>query len=81
MLVENDKIERREREMRKGHGMASTPVGVKEEKEPEKKSVGSGETLMTFRLLNGTMLKHTFPSESKLADVRKWLQLDEVCIS
>ncbi|KAI5841956.1 hypothetical protein DFP73DRAFT_555201 [Morchella snyderi] len=77
MLVENDKIERREREMRKVHGLASTPVGVKVGKEPEKKPVGSGETLMTFRLLNGTMLKNTFPSQSKLADVRKWLQLDE----
>jgi hypothetical protein len=75
MLVENDKIERRERERRKVHGLASTPVRVKEEKKP----VGSGETLMAFRLLNGTMLKNTFPSESKLADVRKWL--DEVCIS
>ncbi|KAH8147189.1 uncharacterized protein LAJ45_08667 [Morchella importuna] len=69
MLVENDKIERREREKRKVHGPAPAPVREKEEKKP----VASGETLMTFRLLNGTMLKNTFPSESKLADVRKWL--------
>lgn len=75
MLVENDKIERREREKRKVHRPVPAPV----QKEEEKKPMGSGETLMAFRLLNGTMLKNAFPGESKLTDVRKWL--DKVCTS
>lgn len=75
-LVENDKIERREREARKQqiqqtrqHAQTSAP-----ESEP---GPSSNETAISFRLLDGSILKAKFASSSKLADVRQWL--DEVC--
>lgn len=75
-LVENDKIERREKEARKQQVQRTRQYARVRTPEPEP-GPSSNETAISFRLLDGTILKSKFASSSKLADVRQWL--DKVC--
>lgn len=74
-LVENDKIERRAKEARKQQ--AQQTRHYYRTKDPES-GPSSGETAISFRLLDGSILKGKFASSSKLKSVRQWL--DEVCL-
>lgn len=80
MLVENDKVERRERAQRGKivvAGKEEVKEGVKEKKVAVGRNVGTwGEISIAFRLLDGNTLKKSFESRSKLADVRKWLDVN-----
>lgn len=70
-LVENDKIERREKEARKKQSkLANQQNSPVQAPEP---GPSDSETAISFRLLDGTILKSKFPSSSKLTDVRRWL--------
>lgn len=75
-LVENDKIERREKEARKQQVQQTRQHIRPTVPEPEP-GPSSYETAISFRLMDGTILKSKFASSSKLADVRRWL--DQVC--
>lgn len=78
-LVENDKIERREKEARKQQAaLARRPAVTTPQPDPGPVP-SSNETAISFRLLDGSILKSKFASSSKLADVRAWL--DQVCIA
>lgn len=71
-LLENDKIERRQREANRKQALeADSPT--KENVPPAPRPTGP-ETAISFRLLDGSSLKAKFPSSAVLgADVRQWL--------
>lgn len=80
-LLENDKIERRQKEAKRKQSLAEEHDGApgpaaKENvplKSPTPRPTG-GETAISFRLLDGSSLKAKFPSLSILGtDVRQWL--------
>lgn len=81
-LLENDKIERRQREAKRKQALAEDHDGAppgpaaKEnipQKSPTPRPTGT-ETALSFRLLDGSSLKTKFPSLSLLGtDVRQWL--------
>lgn len=80
-LLENDKIERRQKEAGRRQSLAEGYIGVpgpaaKEgipQNSPTPRPTGN-ETAISFRLLDGSSLKAKFPSLSLLGtDVRQWL--------
>lgn len=73
-LVENDKIERRAKEERKQQAQRTRKYVRTQSPES---GPSSNETAISFRLLDGSILKAKFSSSSKLKDVRRWL--DTVC--
>lgn len=72
-LVEHDKIERRVKEARK---QAQRTKHYYRKDDPES-GPSSDETAISFRLLDGSILKGKFESSLELKSVRQWL--DEVC--
>lgn len=75
-LVENDKIERRAKEERKQQAQRTKHYYYRTT-DPES-GPSSDETAISFRLLDGSILKGKFASSSKLESVRRWL--GEVCL-
>lgn len=80
-LLENDKIERRQKEVKRkqaiaeDHDRAPGPAAKENvpQKSPALRPTGT-ETAISFRLLDGSSLKAKFPSLSLLGtDVRQWL--------
>lgn len=80
-LLENDKIERRQREAKRKQALAEDHDGAPDpaakenipQKSPTPRPTGT-ETAISFRLLDGSSLKTKFPSLSLLGtDVRQWL--------
>lgn len=69
-LVENDKIERRAKEERKQQAQRTRQYAGA--KSPDS-GPSSDETAISFRLLDGSILKAKFSSSSKLKDARRWL--------
>lgn len=80
-LLENDKIERRQKEAKRKEALeqslsgSSSPLpAAKENIKPATPRPTGKETAISFRLLDGSSLKARFPSDSMLGTVvREWL--------
>ncbi|KAF8436183.1 hypothetical protein BGX38DRAFT_1274583 [Terfezia claveryi] len=76
MRVAREKEAREAREQERGGGKSGSGGGAQEIGR-RATSVDSKECALSFRLLDGSALKHKFPAEVKLGvEVRKWIDLN-----